>query len=74
MASTKISQLPSANEIWNLNELIAVVNSGTTQTSKRTYGSLFSNHSGGTYTITSTDQTWAVIASGSDSPNTHIRM
>ena len=74
MADVKISALPTANEQWNLNELVAVVNSGNTTTSKRTYGSLFSNHSGGTYTITATDQTWAVIASASNSPNTHIRI
>jgi len=74
MADIKISALPVANEIWNLNEIIPVVNSGSTTTSKRTYGSLFSNHSGGTYTITSTDQTYAIIACGSSSPNTHIRI
>lgn len=74
MADIKISGLPVANELWNLNELVAVVNSGNTQTSKRTYGSLFSNHSGGTYTITSNQQTYAVIASGSISPLTHIRI
>lgn len=74
MADIKISNLPEANEIWNLNEIVAVVNSGNTTTSKRTYGSLFSNHSGGTYTITSTDQTYAIIACGSNSPNTHIRI
>jgi len=74
MANVKISALPTANEVWNLNEIIPVVNSGSTTTSKRTYGSLFSNHSGGTYTITATDQTYAIIASASASPNTHIRI
>jgi len=74
MANVKISELPLAQELWNLNELVAVVNSGNTTTSKRTYGSLFSNHSGGTYTITSNQQTYAVIACGSSSPQTHIRV
>ncbi len=74
MADVKISALPLAQELWNLNELVAVVNSGNTTTSKRTYGSLFSNHSGGTYTITSNQQTYAVIACGSSSPQTHIRV
>jgi len=74
MADVKISALPVADELWNLNEIIPVVNSGNTTTYKRTYGSLFSNHSGGTYTITSTDQTYAIIACGSSSPNTHIRI
>lgn len=74
MATVKISNLPVASEIWNLNEVLPVVDSGSTVTSKRTYGSLFSNHSGGTYTITSTDQTYAIIACGSSSPQTHIRV
>jgi len=74
MANVKISALPVADNLWNLNEILPIVDSGSTTTSKRTYGSLFSNHSGGTYTITATDQTWAVIASGSDSPATHVRI
>jgi hypothetical protein len=74
MANVKISALPVADNLWNLDEILPIVDSGSTTTSKRTYGSLFSNHSGGTYTITATDQTWAVIASGSDSPATHVRI
>lgn len=74
MANVKISNLPVAPNDWNLNEVLPIVDSGSTVTSKRTYGSLFSNHSGGTFTITATDQTWAIIASGSDSPQTHIRI
>jgi len=74
MSSIKISQLQEAPELWNLNELLAVVDSNETTTSRRTYKSLFSNHSGGTYTITSNQQTYAVIACGSSSPQTHIRI
>ena len=74
MATVKISNLPSANQNWNLDEIIPVVDSGSTVTSKRTYKSLFSNDPNGLYTINSTDQTWAVIASSSSSPQTHIRI
>lgn len=54
MSTVKISNLPSAPQNWNLTDVLPVVDSGSTTTSKQTLEYLFGNWSG--QTINSSNQ------------------
>ena len=63
MSSVKISNLPVAPQNWNLTDILPVVDSGNTQTSKQTFEYLFGNWSG--QTINSSNQ-YFIAGTGTD--------